>query len=593
MRLLNRKRSERADNLSQLPQQLELSKRTIHQSCLAAVISAVLLVLTGCQSAPMATAPQNRALIDFSRTDNATTAAQRRAFQEVLPKNTAAYQALFTQSGAVNSEQQAKLRLLSAMSQHLTTPHWSSSQIRSYGAPFIAEGSIDQGADSIFKSLLDVYLYRIKRSMSAFEDDDNAEQVIEDVAQASDDEEISEDDLDPDDYGITGDDERNIFGITNVNPFQLLQDYAEMRNQEASSDNEASFGMLPNFLSLLKRSPEQIAAKNHYQNQYLTINTLSRFDPKHKQIQSVLSYDYLAPTMSSSIQLPIAVDFSSNRLRVDPAAMMPLVALVSPDEALLPKDLAGKTVDFHLTEKMRGGVPTSFIYEAVTNAFLASIHELEATNFTPVDISEDKFAQDLRATRAIKINADAKFSGKVIGIMVKYLTKSLNDYIQANPKNTEENKALKDILAKMALYNQGYQSADVGSLLQLIEAIAPIDFNNSNYYYLDANNRLLGKQQRLDVGSGLFDIQNQMISQSRYEQDLSRHELAPLLLQTFENKAAIDGNAWLERIHQNEYRKRQAQYAREDYGLEEAAIEEGLTEDYSSNIVIDDVPSED
>lgn len=584
---LNHKRSSRLNSLLRWSPQVAIKKGALNRSCLAAAISAGLVLMTGCQSTPTAATPQNRPSIDFSRIDNANTSAQSRAFHEVMPNNTAEYQALFAQSGAVNSEKQAKLRLVAAMSQHLTTPHWSSTQVRSYGAPFVSEGSIDHGADSIFKSLLDVYLYRLNRTIEALTaESDDAEQVVENIAQEVDAAAEAADSQD-DNYAIEDDSDydRNIFGITNLNPFQLLHDYAEMRNQKASSE---SLAMLPNVLSLLKRTPEQIAAKNNYQNQYLTINTLSRFDPKQKQFQSVLSYDYLAPTMSSSVQLPIAVDFARNRLRVDPAAMMPLVALMNPENALLPKDMAGKTIDFHLTENMRAGMPTSVIYDAVTDAFLASISELDATNFTPVDITEDKFAKDLRATRAIKINADAKFSGKLIGIMMKHLTKSLNDYVKANPKNTDENKALQDILTKMALYNEGYQSADVGSLVQLIEAIAPIDFNNSNYYYLDANNRLVGKQQRLDVGSGLFDMRNQILSQSRFEQDLSRHPLAPLLSKTFDAAATgIDGNAWLNTIRQDEYRKSQARYARYDYGLEEA----GLMDDYSSNIVIDELPN--
>lgn len=604
MRRLNRKRKPRTSNLLTLPPYTNISKPLFGKLSLAASISAMLLLTAGCQSMPTATNQQSRPTIDFSRADSATMSAQSRAFQETLPANTAEYQALFAQSGAVNSEQQAKLRLLAAMSQHLTSPHWSSSQVRYHGAPFVAKGSIDQGADSVFKTLFDVYLYQARQSLISEDGDttDDAEQVLNEIAEApaqlgETDEAAADYPLEDDygdDYESAGDndvdDNRNIFGMTNLNPFQILQDYAEMRNQETVEDSANSMGVLPNFLSLLQRTPEQIAAKNEYQNQYLTVNTLSRFDPQQKQIQSILSYDYLAPTLSSSIQLPIAMDFTNNRLRVDPAAMMPLVALTRPDETMLPNDLAGKTIDFHLTDKMRANVPTGVIYDAVIQAFLASLGEIEASSFTPIDISEDDFAKDIRAARAIKIDFDAKQSGATLGRMFKHLTKSLNDYVKANPQNTDENLALQEILAKIQFYNQGYQSADVGSLFQLIEAIAPVDFNNSNYYYLDASNRLIGKQQRVNVASGLIEARNQIVSQSRYESDLSRHPLAAKLSQIFNaSSSGIDGNAWLSTIRQNEYRSQQAAQIRQDYGLDEESLEEDvLIDGYSSNIVIDD-----
>ncbi len=605
MRRLNRKRNPRTSNLLTLPPYVVISKPLFSKLSLAASISAMLLLTAGCQSTPNATNQQSRPTIDFSRADSATMSAQSRAFQEALPANTAKYQALFTQSGAVNSEQQAKLRLLAAMNQHLKSPHWSSSQVRYHGAPFVTKGSIDQGADSVFKTLFDVYLYQARQSLSLEDGDtvDDAEQVLNEIAEApaqlgETDEAAADYPLEDDygdDYESAGDndvdDNRNIFGMTNLNPFQILQDYAEMRNQETAEDSASSMGVLPNFLSLLQRTPEQIAAKNEYQNQYLTVNTLSRFDPQQKQIQSILSYDYLAPTLSSSIQLPIAMDFTHNRLRVDPAAMMPLVALTRPDETMLPNDLAGKTIDFHLTDKMRANAPTGVIYDAVIQAFLGSLGEIEAASFTPIDISEDDFAKDIHAARAIKIDFDAKQSGATLGRMFKHLTKSLNDYVKANPQNTDENLALQEILAKIQFYNQGYQSADVGSLFQLIEAIAPVDFNNSNYYYLDASNRLIGKQQRVDVASGLIEARNQIVSQSRYESDLSRHPLAAKLSQTFNGSSSgIDGNAWLSTIRQNEYRSQQAAQIRQDYGLDEESLEEdALMDDYSSNIVIDNV----
>lgn len=596
----DQKRRLSAKTIAQWPSHINAPPwKTLSQ---VALIGASLLVLSGCQtlllksSTPSSFSQDPLTPIDFSQANQASVNAQRNAFLEQLPKNTASYQALFANNQAIKSEQQAKLRLLAAMNQHLTRPHWSSSQVRYHGSPFVSEGSIDQGADSIFKSLLDLYIYRLTKSIESLEpEDDDAEQVVEMIAQEGDiDDDVNEVALDApaDDYDESlGDDDgdynRGIFGMSNLNPFQILQDYAEMRNQESAERANAVEGF-PNFFSMLKRTPEQINAKNEYQNQYFSVNTLSHFDPKNKQIQSVLSYDYLAPTASSSIQLPIAMDFGNNRFRVDPAAMMPIVALISPDEAFLPEQLGEQTVDFYLADNLRGNVPTGVIYDAVISAFLASMGEIDAASFTPMDIGDDDFAKEIGAVRAVKIDFDSKQSGATLARMFKQITKSLNDYVKANPENTDENAALQEILAKIELYNQGYQSTDVGSLFQLIEAIAPIDFNNSNYYYLDANNRLIGKQQRLDLGSGLLSLRNQVVSQSRYDQNMSQHPLAPLLLQTFNPKASgIDGNAWLKTIRENQYRKSQARDVRESYGLEEDSLEE----DYLSNVVIVDAPN--
>jgi len=43
-------------------------------------------------------------------------------------------------------------------------------------------------------------------------------------------------------------------------------------------------------------------------------NSVSQYKPKQKQIQSVYSYDYIAPTSSSSVQISLALDFDKSRV---------------------------------------------------------------------------------------------------------------------------------------------------------------------------------------------------------------------------------------------------------------------------------------
>ena len=156
----------------------------------------------------------------------------------------------------------------------------------------------------------------------------------------------------------------------------------------------------------------------------------------------------------------------------------------------------------------------------------------------------------------------------MIGKALKYVTQSLQAHVDANPKQYPDGAMLKTALAKAQLYNKGYQSADVGSLLQLIEAIGPISFNQINYYYLDSSDRLLAKQQRVNIGSDFMGSTTTMLNQIRYDKtSFNRHALTPLLAESFGPKAAapIDGNAWIAEQREKKDRLQLARYARYDY----------------------------
>ena len=102
----------------------------------------------------------------------------------------------------------------------------------------------------------------------------------------------------------------------------------------------------------------------------------------------------------------------------------------------------------------------------------------------------------------------------------------------------------------------------------MIEAIAPISFNQVNYYYLDRSNRLLAKQQRINVGSDLLGSQSTVLNQIRYDRaSFQKNALTPLLEQSFGDSAkpAIDGNAWLAAQRQQKERLEEARSARYSY----------------------------
>ena len=121
---------------------------------------------------------------------------------------------------------------------------------------------------------------------------------------------------------------------------------------------------------------------------------------------------------------------------------------------------------------------------------------------------------------------------------------------------------------KLQQYNQGYQSADAGALLQLIEAVSPFSFNHTNYYYLDRSNQLLAKQQRVNLGSDLLGSTTSVVNQTRYDgASVQQSRLTPLLQQTFAADAppAIDGNERIKQMRQKKAQLDEARYARYDY----------------------------
>ncbi|WP_114701092.1 hypothetical protein [Psychrobacter proteolyticus] len=570
-------------------------------------------------------------MMDFSVADAAQSQRQGQAFTASQNAQAARYEQLFDQEKYPNTENQAKSHLLAAIRQHLATEHVAVATANYRSAPFIDPDSIDAGSSSLLRTIIETYVYQPEGAYSESDDEpynddyndyDDAKDSIESdypsdydksraeaeaerraiaaiLAEAGENEPTSSDTNSENEYAYdTADDyssdnyssddydnydeyssggESMLSGMSGLSPKSMAAKYEamQMAKQQAKTETVnrgsllmSSTGMIGNILDIFHRTPEQIAASNAYQYEHLTFNSVSQYRPKQRQLQSIYSYDYATPTISSSIQIPLAFDFNNSSVVVDPSAIMPIVALVNPENTPLPSQMTSHTVRFGLPESVTAQLPPAVLYDAVLNAIQSSMAELAPEHFSAVDISVDAFAQEVGATRAVKVYFGSQQSGEMIGKTLKYVTKSLQEYVDANPNKYPDGAALKTALAKVQLYNKGYQSADVGSLLQLIEAIGPISFNQINYYYLDSSDRLLAKQQRVNIGSDFMGSTTTMLNQVRYDKaSFNRHALTPLLAESFgpDAKPPIDGNAWIATQRAKKDRLQTARYARYDY----------------------------
>ena len=344
----------------------------------------------------------------------------------------------------------------------------------------------------------------------------------------------------------------------------------ESEEQSAREDREYS-GLVGKLFNWFKRTPAQIAASNQYNYQYLTLNSVSQFNARNKQLDSVYSYDFVSPTMLTSIQLPVGIDFNAAKITVDPSAVLPIIALANPENAPLPQQLTATTVRFNMPEELATQLPANVVYDSFVDAIEKSLEGLDSEYFTAVDIAEDPYAKQLGASKAIKVNFGSKATGEMVGGIIKHLSQNLETYVTAHPDQFPDESRIKASIDKWQENNSRYQIKDAGSILQLIEAVGPISFNKVNYYYLDRSDRLLGKQVRTLVGGDFLGAKSTFLSRTRYDQaSFTQHPLAALFSQSFGPAATkpIDGNSWLKEIKDQQYKLEQARYARYDYERE-------------------------
>lgn len=607
------------------------SNRLLSLALHSAVIGSAALALSACQSTPnMTTASQTSPIIDFSVADTQANRAQSHLFNTGIDANNANYERLFDQAQYPNGDNLAKQKLVSAIRQHLATEHVAVAKAKYHLSPLVNPDSIDAGSSSLFQTAIEVIAYQESMKeddYDSYDDEDfedyedteeyeydenaydcNNEVCIVDVlelAETDDDIELAQDECnicdddyesfdayeevyaeeeynyeeeyayeDLEEYDDESDYDKALGSIKSVKPSSIFEAYeavqlAKQNNESAGdSDNMAGSGILNLMLGMMQKTPEQLDARNAYQMRYLTLNSVSQYQPNQRQFKSVYSYDYAAPTVSASFQLPVALDFDTSRLTIDASAFMPLMALVSPENTPLPNEMVSHTVDIGLPEVVTEQIPSAVIYDATISAVQASLAELDPKLFSLIDISGDDFAKQVGAAQGIKVYFGSHQTGEVVGKIFKHVSQSLEQHVDANPTQYPDGALLKSAIRKVQLYNKGYQSDDVGSLLQLIEAIMPISFNQVNYYYLDSAGQLLGKQQRINMGSNLADMQVTTLNQIRYDhKSYQSHSLKPLLEQSFGDAAPkpIDGNAWLKNKKQKQDKIDIAREARYEY----------------------------
>ena len=603
----------------------------------ALLLGSTSLLLVGCQSSPAASSSAvSSNMLDFSVADTAQNQAQGRAFNEHLAAKSAHYDQLFDQDKYPNTENQAKAHLLAAIRRHLTEEHVAVAQANYRAAPFIDPDSIDAGAGSLLRTIIETYAYQSGTESNYDESDydrssddylgvGHADEVI--IIDESASESMTENNFDEyevaeraavatvlaeagvndespysdddDEYSDNDDNRRSriLSSMSGLKSKGLLKNYEAMQMAKQQpktvddADEDAPDAAVGQMLNMLYRTPEQIAATNAYQYKHLTFSSVSHYQPKTRQLQSVYSYDYVTPTMGSSVQIPLAFDFTNNRITVDPSAILPIVAIVNPENTPLPSEMASHTVSFGLPGSITAQLPPAVLYDAAVAAIQSSMAELAPEYFSAVDIRQDRFAKEVGASHAVKVYFGSQQSGEMIGKILKYMTQSLQTHVDTHPDNYPDGAVLKAALDKVTLYNKGYQSADVGALLQLIEAIGPLSFNQTNYYYLDSSDRLLAKQQRMNIGGDLLGSTTTVLNQIRYDKaSFNNHVLTPLLAESFgaNAKPAIDGNAWVAEQRLKKDRLQAARYARYDYSDSAFDDDRSSDDDSASDNAIDD-----
>lgn len=379
----------------------------------------------------------------------------------------------------------------------------------------------------------------------------------------------------------------------------LLQSYKQMKTADNSErgktdgaepelDNQLPLptgiggniyaNMFSSMLDYIKKSPEQLTAKNLYQYDNTTITILSHYKPKERQISSVLGLEYRSTTAEQSLQLPVMLDFNQAQITADSSALLPLLALAAPKYAYLPEEIAEGKMRFYLPQPLAEMIPTQVVFDAVMRAYPLALAQLDSERFTPVAMSGDDYAKQIGAAQVIKFSPNIAEQGKMLAIIAKLVANDLKNYIDANADSYQDaNKKLlaqsglkvtpasiKSAIDDWVLVNQGYQSDDVGSFLSLVEAILP--FNNSShlYYYLNGQGELIGMQSIQNNNQQMTNVAMQIVGRTRLSDKPFDHAYTTKLPKT-SNAVSVDGNQWLWQIWQDEQIGKLAIQAREDY----------------------------
>ncbi|MBS9779831.1 MAG: hypothetical protein KGV51_04310 [Moraxellaceae bacterium] len=486
-----------------------------------------------------------------------------------------------------STSKMAKNSLLTALQQHFNNEHISVSQAKYQVRPFINKGSIDEGSRSVAQTALAVYDY--KDGYDKFDKKISINVFIDTIKQEIADgetPEMSEEEIqtEAEERYKTRQQFINLFNeksaVKNITT-EYLKYYLKMKDEEETEKQNAKTpelsrnfiknmlkdGGLSDIFKMFHLTPEQVEAMQYYRMQPLTFNMVGQHLPKQRKYQSVLSYDFSSPTSQLSVQIPLAMDFNQGSITLDPSAVMPIIAWDDTELLKQFKQQKTHTMTFSLPKEILQQIPTDVIYDALIHSIEVGFSEMNEEYFTPVNISNDKFAKKVHAKQAVKVHWGSKQMGEFMGKAIKSIGKDLQAHIDKNPSQYQDKKTLKKIIEGWTSTSQDFQSKDVGGLMQLIEAIAPLNLNQTAYYYLN-NHKLVAYQAKFSIGSELYGWTNDMVVQTRYdEKSVKNSPLYAVFNEDFGKNApqSINGNDWIAREKTATSYKKQAEQARDDY----------------------------
>lgn len=341
--------------------------------------------------------------------------------------------------------------------------------------------------------------------------------------------------------------------------------------------------VLGSMLNHMKVSPEQVLAQNLYRYNNTALTILSHHRPQQRQSKMLYSMDYYSPTAEQSIQLPVLLDFEHSKAKADVAALLPVIAMLTPKHAPLPNELPDQEITFTLPNDLHNQLPMTVIYDATQKGVLNAFNELDGDQFTAIDISDDKFAKDIGASRAIKVNFDAYGTGQFMGVIIKHIGKALKSYVDAHPEVYEQGDKgdnIKRAIDDLAIINDGYHTRDLGGLMQIIEGVLPVDFHQANYFYLNRQGKIVGMQVIGRFDDAMQQIRVETVGQVRYSNIPFEHPLNDKFANSFSTAGEFDGTVWLSDISQEAKLKKQA--------LEERLSYEESYDEYGDDDLYDD-----
>lgn len=372
--------------------------------------------------------------------------------------------------------------------------------------------------------------------------------------------------------------------------FGSLRAYREMKEQDrkqGKTDTQSRDYGLSSLLSgifKINQTPEQVTAQNLYQYQHLSVQGLSHHEPSAKRSQHLWSIDYDSPTATYSMQLPVRADHAKGELTADVSAVLPLVALISPKHAPLPKDVPDGLMSFALPDELQKQIPTDVIYTAISDGIIAGMDGLNGEKFTPMDISQDAFAKEVGASRAIKVELGAKEMGKAYAIIAKHVGRDLHAYVDKHPEHYADKvsdhtdadgnpistpNTIKSIIDNFTLLNSSYRTDDVGGLLGMVEGLLPFALNTTSYVYLDRQGNIIATQTLSSLDEHISGMTTQSLNQVRYDKMLfDKHALARQFKDAFAKMTTVDGVALIKQAkkeNEQQYEALMARYGYDDH----------------------------